>query len=144
MGKQMNGIYEATTEKEILDCFPALHKLRPQLTQETTLVKVQAQQNEGYHLIYIKEKDLTVSVLGYRVINTLAWGKILYIDDLSTLPDYRNLGYASLLLDWSVQKAKSLGCDQLHLDTGFDRKEAQRLYLKYNFNFNCQHMAIFL
>ncbi len=137
-------ILEATTKDEMLECYPALVELRPHLTKETALVKIQTQQNEGYHLMYLKEQDTITSILGYRIINTLAWGKILYIDDLSTLPSYRNQGAASKLLDWSVKKAKSQGCEQLHLDTGFDRKDANRLYLKYNFNYNCQHMASIL
>ena len=137
-------IQEATTKEEITECYPVVSILRPNLTIETWPVKVQLLQNEGYHLIYILSDKIVVSILGYRVFNNLAWGKIFYIDDLSTLPDYRNKGYASSLLEWAVDQAKNMGCEQLHLDTGFDRKDAQRLYLKYNFNFNSHHMAIIL
>lgn len=139
-------IREAITKQEILNCFPVLSELRPQLTQETYNVKVQAMQNTGYHLMYLQDNknELVTSILGYRVFENLAWGKIFYIDDLSTLPNYRQQGYASKLLEWSFDKAKSIACEQLHLDIGFESQEAQRLYLKYNFNFSCQHMASIL
>jgi ribosomal protein S18 acetylase RimI-like enzyme len=139
-------IQEATTKKEILDCFPALLELRPQLTKESYIIKIQTMQNSGYHLMYaFNNKENTIpSILGYRIFENLAWGKIFYIDDLSTLPEHRHKGYASKLLEWSIDRARYNDCEQLHLDTSFDTKEAQRLYLKYNFNYSCQHMAIIL
>ncbi len=139
-------IYEATTKEEIIRCYPAVHQLRNHLTEEIYTVKVQSIRNSGYHLMYIPDEssEKIVSIIGYRMFDNLAWGKIFYIDDISTLPEYRNKGYASKLLDWSIDKAKSDGCEQLHLDTGFDTQDAHRLYLKYNFNFNCHHMAIIL
>lgn len=137
-------IQEANTKEEISLCYPVLLSLRSHLTLETTIVKVLAQQNEGYHLMYTSSDNIVTAILGYRIFNSLAWGKTFYIDDLATLPRFQKQGFASHLLEWSISRAQQLGCEQLHLDTGFDRKDAQRLYLKHNFNFASHHMAIIL
>ncbi|NQY43999.1 MAG: GNAT family N-acetyltransferase [Legionellales bacterium] len=139
-------IQEATTKEKITICYPVISILRNNLTEETFLAKIQTIRNSGYHLMYIPDQssEMVISVLGYRIFDNLAWGKIFYIDDISTLPAYRNKGFASKLLDWSIQKARNSGCEQLHLDAGFDKQDAHRLYLKYNFNFSCHHMAMIL
>lgn len=67
---------------------------------------------------------------------------MLYIDDLTTLPEARGKGFAGALLDWLVSHAKDGGCDAVHLDTGYGRHAAHRLYLGRGFELICHHMAV--
>ncbi|MEP7265402.1 MAG: GNAT family N-acetyltransferase, partial [Bacteroidota bacterium] len=73
----------------------------------------------------------------------LAWGKAIYIDDLTTHPSHRKKGYAKLLLDYVDEQAKLHGCEQVHLDSGCvpQRYDAHRLYLNYGFNITSHHFA---
>jgi GNAT superfamily N-acetyltransferase len=50
-----------------------------------------------------------------EVCHSLAWGHYLYVDDLSTHPDARCRGHA--LLDWLLEEAKRLDCNQFHLNS---------------------------
>lgn len=69
-----------------------------------------------------------VAVAGFRLGDNLAWGHFLYIDDLVTRAKYRSNGYGKGLLDWLREYAKQEGCQQLHLDSGLQRKDAHRFY----------------
>ena len=139
-------IHEATGQQTILHCFEAMHALRPHLRKETFVDKIQELRKQGYHLVYTEENNKAVSVAGFRFTELLAWGKAIYIDDLSTLPEARGKGHASALLDYLFALAKENGCAQVHLDSGAipARYDAHRLYLKKGFNITSHHFAIFL
>ena len=116
--------------------------LRPHLEETSFLAKVRRQEKEGYRLIYISEQELVVSAAGYRILEFMAWGRVLYVDDLITIPEKRGSGNAGLLLDWLIQQGRVEGCDELHLDTGYQRHAAHRLYLNKGLNLNCHHLAL--
>jgi hypothetical protein len=50
-------------------------------------------------------------------------------------------GYAGALLDWVFEKAKELGCQQIHLDSGYQRHAAHRLYLNKKMKMVCHHFS---
>jgi GNAT superfamily N-acetyltransferase len=113
--------------------FEAMHALRPHLADEAEFVRRvdERQRPQGYRLVAAVEDDGTVSaVAGFRVLEMLADGRVLYVDDLSTLPAARRRGHARALLDWCADEASRAGCDALHLDSGVgaDRQDAHRLY----------------
>ena len=78
------------------------------------------QRPQGYRLVAAFEQGETdaAAVAGFRVGDNLAWGHHLYVDDLSTHPEARRRGHGRALLDWLLEEARRLGCDQLHLDSG--------------------------
>lgn len=80
--------------------------------------------------------------MGFRFMNVLAWGKILYIDDLVTKEGQRNKGYGKALLDYAVNTAQANNCNQIHLDSGYGRYEAHSLYLRYGFKLSCHHLTL--
>ena len=81
------------------------------------------------------------SAAGFRLAEFMAWGRVLYIDDLTTLPEARGQGFAGLLLDWLAEYARQQGCQAVHLDTGYTRHAAHRVYLSKGFELSSHHMA---
>ena len=75
-------------------------------------------------------------------MNTLAWGKIIYIDDLITSSQFRSNGAGNKLLDYVIDYAKEHNCAQVHLDTGYQRNAAHKVYLAKGFQLNCHHLAL--
>lgn len=53
----------------------------------------------------------------------------------------RRRGFAGALLDWLLNEARRLGCDQFHLDSGVqaERKDAHRLYFNKNMRISAYH-----
>jgi GNAT superfamily N-acetyltransferase len=127
--------------------FRAMRALRTDLADEGSFVQLvdEVQRAEGYRLVASFEEDApeAVAMAGFRVIHSLAWGRCLYVDDLSTLPAARRKGHARSLLGWLLEEAKRLGCDQLHLDSGvgFERADAHRLYLNSGLFIAAHHFA---
>ena len=76
------------SKKEIVLCFPAFKELRPHLNEKDFIAQVQRQKEQSYKIIAIKHNDLVPSAAGFRFAEFLAWGKVLYVDDLTTLPEH--------------------------------------------------------
>jgi GNAT superfamily N-acetyltransferase len=127
--------------------YAAVRELRPGITDEPAFVKRidHVQRPDGYRLVGVFEDDLAhaVAIAGFRIGHSIAWGRFLYIDDLSTLPAARRRGHGRRLLQWLIDESRRLECDQLHLDSGvgFDRAAAHRLYFNAGFVISSHHFA---
>jgi hypothetical protein len=74
----------ATSDAEILRCFPVMKQLRTQLRKRDFVETIRRQQAGGYRLAFLQTEDSVRAVAGYRIIDNLYSGRLLYIDDLST------------------------------------------------------------
>ena len=132
-------IKTAIAGNEIASCWEAMSLLRPMLNEEEFVEKIEVMQKEGYVLLYILENDKAVSIAGYRFLTMLYCGKILYLDDLSTLETSRGKGYASILLNHIYEVARQHNCSSIQLDSGHTKTNAHKLYFKENFTINAFH-----
>ena len=135
-------ILQATTDTEIGALFPVFKTLRPHLIEAEFASRIRRQQSQGYRLSYLRDSETVVAAAGYRVLEFLAWGRVLYVDDLITLPEKRGAGYAGALMDWMIARAREQGCDEIHLDSGYQRHDAHRLYLNKGLQFGCHHFSM--
>ncbi len=125
----------------------AMHELRSAYGDEPVFVEYvdTVLRPAGYRLTgaFTPGRETAVAVAGFRVGNSLAWGRYLYVDDLSTAADARREGHAGTLLDWVIDEAQKLGCGQLHLDsnTGAERFDAHRLYHNHGLAIYSHHFA---
>ena len=142
----MSGIREIVPPDTGL-AFAAMHALRPHLADEQAFVRRvdEVQRPEGYRLVGAFEDGWpqAAAVAGFRVSHSIAWGRFLYVDDLSTLPDARGRGHGGRLLEWLTDEALRLRCEQLHLDSGVgpERADAHRLYLNSGLLISAHHFA---
>ncbi len=134
-------IKRVISSDEIERCYPVIKYLRPHLMAEEFIEKVKRQQSQGYQLVTITPDERPAALVGYRIQDFLAWGKVLYIDDLITHPDHLKKGYASRLLDWVIDEGKREKCEQIHLDSGYQRHDAHRLYLNKGFDLVSHHFS---
>ena len=63
----------------------------------------------------------------------------MYVEDLITNQKNRSQGFGKQLLDWLHNEAKNNHCDQLHLDSGVQRKDAHRFYEREGMTFASHH-----
>lgn len=139
-----NNIIRIETAEQIERCFEAFKALRLHVEKSSFVKQVIRQQEQGYRIVAIDSNGIIPSAAGYRFAEFLAWGKVLYIDDLTTLPDHRGNGYAGQLMDFLIAEARERDCDQLHLDTGYVRHDAHKLYLKKGLKFVSHHASLIL
>ena len=132
----------ATSETELARCFPVMAQLRSHLSKEEFVRQVKRQQQDGYRLAYLEDQGEICSLAGFRIMEMLAFGKLMYVDDLVTAENYRSRGYGANLFDWLIAHAKADGCAQLHLDSGVHRFAAHRFYLMKRMEISSHHFSL--
>lgn len=132
----------ARNDQEIQSCFDVMAALRPHLKREEFVSRIRRQQEgSGYELAYLAAGTVK-AVAGFRISECLAWGKFLYVDDLVAGSSDRSQGYGGILFDWLVDYARAAGCDEFHLDSGVQRFDAHRFYLRKRMAIEAHHFGL--
>jgi len=135
-------IKKIETEADIRACYETYQHLRPHLTEEAFVAQALRQMQTGFQMVAIEADGRFLSATGFRLGEYLAWGKIIYIDDLITHPDARGRGYGAKLLAYVKELAIANDCDAVHLDSGYQRNDAHRVYLNAGFIISSHHFAM--
>lgn len=130
------------TEEDIRACFPVIVQLRTTLTEDKFLKQVSIQQKEGYQLAFVQVDEKIVAVAGFRIMHNLAYEKFLYVDDLVTDEKNRSNRYGDKLFDFLIAFAKKEKCNKFHLDSGVQRFDAHRFYLRKRMDIVCHHFGL--
>jgi GNAT superfamily N-acetyltransferase len=126
--------------------YAAMLELRPHIGSSADFVRRvdEVQRPAGYRLVASFDDDeQAAGAAGFRVLDYLAWGHAMYCDDLSTRAAFRGRGHAGGLVDWMLEEARRLGCDEFHLDSGVqaERTTAHRLYLNKGMRISSHHFS---
>jgi GNAT superfamily N-acetyltransferase len=131
----------AQADAEIAACYPVMKELRPDMAEASFVARVRALERSGYRLAYLREAGDLVTVAGFRFGESLAWGRFLWVDDLVTHSSHRSRGFGAALLRWLTELAAREGCDELHLESGMQRKDAHRFYEREGVHATGYHFA---
>ncbi|MBI3955559.1 GNAT family N-acetyltransferase [Candidatus Gottesmanbacteria bacterium] len=134
----------AKSKEDIKKCFPVIVQLRTALKIDEFVRRIQKQQKTGYQLAFLTDKGSVISLAGFRFIENLFSSKFVYIEDFITNSQNRSKGYGSRIFDWVVNYAKKNGCKELHLDSGVQRFDAHRFYLRKRMSITCHHFGLIL
>ena len=134
-------VHEAQSATQIAQCFAVMQQLRPALKSGEFVARVSAQRAGGYRLVYLEAGGNVVCVAGFRIAHCLAWGQFLYVDDLVTDAAQRSRGYGKTMLRWLRAEALRTQCEQFHLDSGVQRIDAHRFYLREGMQRSSYHFA---
>lgn len=135
-------IQQVETDNDIQNCFAVISQLRPHLKAEEFITLVRTQMRGGYCMACAMDADEVVSVAGYRISQSLSWGKYLYVDDLITDAGRRSQGFGKALLQWLIGEARRNGCAEFHLDSGTHRKDAHRFYEREGMQLLAYHFSL--
>ncbi len=136
-----DGIHLARSDEEIGRCHTVMRELRPHIAPQDFVARVRRQERGGYRLLYAARDGCPVAAAGFRLGETLAWGRFLYVDDLVTLASERSRGHGAALLRWLADHAREAGCDELHLDSGVQREDAHRFYRREGLEVSSYHFG---
>lgn len=121
----------AESDAEIAGCHPVMHQLRPHVPLDGFVARVRRMQGEGFRLAYLAEAGEVRAVAGFRVLEQLVAGRVLYVDDLVTDGAARSTGCGAALLAWLRERARADGCEYLELDSAVQRAGAHRFYFRH-------------
>ena len=134
----------AESDEQIRSAFPIMRQLRPHLDADAFVECIRRlRRTQCFHLLNLLDSGTVVCVAGFRLGESLAWGKYLYVDDLVSDESARSRGYGEKLLSWMKDHGARQGCVALHLDSGVQRHAAHRFYLRERmdivfFHFRCE------
>ncbi len=120
---------------------PVLRELRPHLTQELLEQVLREGSGQGLQFTALFEDDRCMAVAGWRVIANTSAIRKLYVDDLSTAAAERSSGHGKTLLTKLIERGQELGCTSIDLDSGVQRYEAHRFYLRERMNITSHHFS---
>jgi GNAT superfamily N-acetyltransferase len=133
-------VLKASTDEEILATREVMRQLRPNVPFDDYVATVRRMmQMDGYQLAALYDEGQVRAVAGYRFMEMLYCGKIMYVDDLNTDEQSRSRGYGKVLMNWLKTEAKARNCRQLHLDSGVQRENTHRFYFREGLTINCYH-----
>jgi GNAT superfamily N-acetyltransferase len=132
----------AETREDVARCFAVMVELRPHLDHDSFVEQVLRQQRQGYRLAYVEDAGTVQACAGYRLSESLSFGRFLYVDDLVTASTARSRGFGKELMDWLVTEARAAGCAELHLDSGVQRFAAHRFYLRERMEIMAHHFRL--
>lgn len=134
----------ATTDDEVQRCFPVVHQLRTHLREQDFLDTIRRQEAGGFRLAFLEDDGHVRAVAGFRVMDNLFSGRVLYVDDLVTDEAARSCGHGTALMTWLVDQARSADCRSLELDSGVQRFDAHRFYLTNRMVISAHHFRLVL
>ena len=137
----MPEVREVTSDAEVTATYGVMRQLRPHLDEEEYARRVRRMREAGYRMAAVVEGDSVRCVAGFRIVEFLAHGRFLYVDDLVTDEGARSTGGGKLMLDWLAAEARRTGCEKLQLDSGVQRHAAHRFYFREGMHITSYHFS---
>lgn len=125
-----------------VSALPVLQELRPHLTPQLLDQVIGEGATQGLRFTALFEEKECVAVAGWRIIANTSAIRKLYVDDLCTSSQVRAQGHGSTLLNVLIQMAKENECSRIELDSGVQRFEAHRFYLRERMNIDAHHFSL--
>lgn len=128
----------------LVSAYVVMVQLRPHIERvEDFVEQVRLQMREGFRLVAARDASGTIRALaGFRIMTMLFRGRQLYVDDLVTDADSRSGGFGAALFEWLVAEGRRMQCRELHLDSGVQRFDAHRFYLRHRMAIVGHHFAL--
>lgn len=132
-------------ENDLRAVWPLVAQLRPEFDEDRFVAQMRRQIVEGCRAtVFFDEDGAPRAFACWRVMEMLAVGKHVYVDDLVTDSAVRSRGFGKRMLDWLKAEATRLGCVRLQLDSGTHRQDAHAFYLREGLRIEAFHFGIAL
>lgn len=122
-------IKELESTSELLAAFPIMKQLRTHLDETTYLELVkEAKEKDSYRILALQDGNDIISVIGFKPMITLYYGRFVWVCDLVTDQNRRSGGYGQKLLDYVHGWAKENSYTSVALSSGLQREDAHCFY----------------
>ncbi|MGO1069955.1 GNAT family N-acetyltransferase [Lysobacter sp. CA199] len=142
----MSATFEIRTivgDAELRAVWPLVSQLRPEFDEARFLAQMHRQIAAGCRAtVAFDAQGVPRAFACWRVMEMLAVGLHVYVDDLITDQTVRSQGYGKTMLDWLKAEAKRLGCARLQLDSGTHRQDAHAFYLRERLRIEAFHFGV--
>lgn len=123
------------------DVLSVLQELRPHLNAESLTAVYQEGREQGLRFTAAYLEGRCVGVAGWRLVANTSALKKLYVDDLVVAQHRRGRGVGRLLIAELTERARASGCRMLDLDSGVQRGDAHRFYMREGLTITAFHFG---
>jgi GNAT superfamily N-acetyltransferase len=123
------------------DAYRVIRELRTELTEEDFRRFFAEWHPEGYRLVALFDDGECRAAAGFHLTHGFLHGRFMYVDDLVTSDRNRSKGYGRMLNQHLHEVARANGCATVQLDSGTQRKEAHRFYLRERYDITSFHFC---
>lgn len=123
------------------EVLPVLRELRAHLDAESFAAVYAEGHPQGLRYTAAYRDGRCVGVAGWRLIATTNVLRKIYVDDLVTAAGDRSGGVGHALLADLEARARAAGCGALDLDSGVQRHDAHRFYLRERMAISAHHFT---
>lgn len=128
-------------DPQLLEVLTVLVQLRPHLDEDLFRSIYRSGYSQGLRFTALYDDGRCVAVAGWRIIYSTSSIRKLYVDDLITDSKMQSKGYGHALLSELEKRAVNEGCKRLDLDSGVQRFDAHRFYLRERMHISSHHFV---
>ena len=122
-----------------------VHRLRPDFDCERYVEQILPQMKaDGSRATVLYDGGIPRAFACWRVMEMLAVGRHVYVDDLVNDAGARSRGHGKATLHWLEAEVIRLGCTRLQLDSGTFRKDAHAFHLREGLRIEAFNLGIAL
>lgn len=127
-------IEELTTKNSMLETYKLVsqHYKKIDYSSFETTIDEMIMRND-YKMIAIMQDNEILAVAGYWVSRMFYCGRYLQIHNLIVDENYRSQGLGTKIIRYLEEKARSLNCQKIVLDSHTENKKSHCLYYNENF-----------
>lgn len=121
--------------------YPVMNELRTELSEQAFRDLYAEGYEQGYRVVALFDQGECRAAAGYHLTHGFLHGRFMYVDDLVTAAAYRSKGYGRALNEHLVEVARAAGCNNVQLDSGTQRTDAHRFYLRERYDITSFHFS---
>ena len=127
-------VIELTSVEEMMGTYDVLTELYPSLTKEEYANELVFMTQHNYTQVVVMENEHCLGVSGVWIGNKLWCGKYLEIDNIIVSEKIRSKGVGKMIVDYLEEKAKTLGCNMMALDSYTTNFKAHKFFYNQGFS----------
>jgi len=127
-------VIELTTVEEMMATYEVLTELYPSLTREEYINELTFMVQHNYTQVVVLENERFLGLSGVWIGNKLWCGKYLEIDNIIVSEKIRSKGVGKMIVDYLEEKAKTLGCNMMALDSYTTNFKAHKFFYNQGFS----------
>jgi GNAT superfamily N-acetyltransferase len=125
----------------LAEVYPLLVTLRPQLTSPMFTEMVSEGFAQGLRVLVARDAHGACTGTAVYRVSMTSRGRVLFIDDLVTVPEARSHGIGAALLAELEHRARRADCARIELDSGVTNHAAHRFYHRHRLSILALHFA---
>ena len=124
--KLIFSLRECQVESDFIAAYMVLHQLQSDLLMAHYLARVEHARNGGWRLFVVLRAEEPIAAIGFRLLDDLAWGRSLLIEQIVVDSALRGRGIGTSLMLRMAELGRLTRSDHIRLSAGLNHPDLHR------------------